>query len=106
MIARRIRIRQLNLLAAELSQATNLQVIDLDRTLSDIGALTLQTDYRLGGTLAVAAVARCIALTLLTAGLDAHASYEVQEAARAAISAQSPLGRRQFGPDPNCCAIN
>lgn len=85
--ARRVRIRQLNLFAVEMSQATGLQVIDLDRTLSQIGALSLQTDYRLAGVLAAEAASRSVAITLLAAGLDDYAPYEAQEAARTAIEA-------------------
>lgn len=96
--ARRIRIRRLNLLAADLSRETGLQVIDLDRALSDVGARALRTDFRLEGMLAGQAAARCIALTLLSAGLDEHAPYEAQEAARAAIEGLAEPWRDAEGP--------
>jgi hypothetical protein len=84
--SRLIRVRRLNLLAAELSRETSLFVIDLDRTLADIGAFKLQTDYRLDGKYASDAVAKAIALAVVSAGLDAHVSFDVQDAAKLAIS--------------------
>src|SRR5450631_4533314 len=42
-----IRIRRLDLLAAEISRASGTYVIDLDRLLADAGASRLQTDFRL-----------------------------------------------------------
>ncbi len=85
---RRVRIRRLNLLAVELSRETGLHVIDLDRALADIGARVLATDYRLGGDHAAEAAAGCIALTLLSVGLDQYAPYAAQAAARDAIAAR------------------
>jgi hypothetical protein len=87
---RRRRIRRLNLLAAEISRDTGVNVIDLDRSLADIGARPLATDYRLGGPYALEAAAKTIALTLLLCGLDDYASYEAQEDARAVIAAYRP----------------
>jgi hypothetical protein len=84
--SRLIRIRRLNLLAAEISRETGLFVIDLDRSLADIGALKLQTDYRLDGKYASDAVAKVIALAIVSAGLDAYVSFDVQDAAKLAIS--------------------
>lgn len=89
-VARRVRILRLNLLAAELSRETGLFVIDIDRSLADIGALPLQTDYRLTGPYAAAAAAKSIAMTLLSAGLDAFVAVELQEAARDLVSAYQP----------------
>lgn len=89
-MARRKRIGKLNLLAAELSRETGLFVIDIDRSLADIGALPLQTDYRLAGPYAAGAVAKSIATTLLSAGLDAFVTVELQEAARDLIAAYEP----------------
>ena len=83
---KRIRIRRLNLLAAELSRETGAYVIDLDRSLADIGASRLQTDYRLNGQYAAEAAAKFIALAVLSAGLDAHISFEIQDAARAIVA--------------------
>ncbi len=88
--ARLRHIRRLNLLAAEMSQELGLTVIDLDRALADIGARALATDHRLGGPYATEMAAKCIALALLVAGLDAYASFAAQDAARAAISAYQP----------------
>jgi hypothetical protein len=84
--ARRIRIRRLNLFAAELSREMGIYVIDLDRALADVGARALETDYRLAGHYAAEAAAKCIALTLLAVGLDAYASFEVQDAAKAIVA--------------------
>jgi hypothetical protein len=81
-----VRIRRLNLLAAEISRETGACVIDLDRSLADIGARKLHTDYRLEGQYACEAAAKFIALAVLSAGLDAHVSYEIQDAARAAVA--------------------
>jgi hypothetical protein len=84
--SRLIRVRRLNLLAAELSRETGLFVIDLDRTLAAIGGVNLQTDYRLGGTYAAEAAAKVIALAVVSAGLDDYVSFDVQDAAKLAIS--------------------
>jgi hypothetical protein len=84
--SRLVRIRRLNLLAAELSRETGLFVVDLDRSLADVGAVRLQTDYRLDGTYAADAAAKTMALAVVSAGLDAHVSFDVQDAAKLAIS--------------------
>ena len=68
--ALRLAIRRLDLLAVELSHATGLNIIDLDRTLAHIGGLKLRTDYRLTGAAGTEAAARAISATLLAAGLD------------------------------------
>ena len=68
--ALRLAIRRLDLLAVELSHATGLNIIDLDRALAHIGALELRTDYRLAGVAAAEAASRVISATLLAAGLD------------------------------------
>jgi hypothetical protein len=83
--SRLVRVRRLNLLAAELSRETGLFVIDIDRTLAAIGAVSLQTDYRLGGEFAPAAAAKVIALAVVSAGLDAYVSFDAQDAAKLAI---------------------
>jgi hypothetical protein len=84
--SRLVRLRRLNLLAAELSRETGLFVIDLDRSLADIGAFKLQTDYRLDGKYAADAAAKVIALAVVSAGLDAYVSFDVQDAAKLTIS--------------------
>jgi hypothetical protein len=84
--SRLTRIRRLDLLAAELSRETGLFVIDLDRSFADIGALKLQTDYRLGGQYASDAAAKFIALAIVSAGLDAYVSFDVQDAAKLTIN--------------------
>ena len=69
-IALRLAIRRLDLLAVNVSQATGVNVIDLDRALADIGARKLRTDYRLGGALAAEAAGEAIATALLAAGIE------------------------------------
>ena len=80
--SKRVRIRRLNLLAAEISRETGIYVIDLDRSLADLGARTLQTDYRLSGSYAAEVAAKFMALAVISAGLDAFVSFEVQDQAR------------------------
>ena len=89
--SRLIMIRRLNLLAAELSRETGFFVVDLDRSLADIGAAKIETDYRLQGAYAEAVVAREIALAVVSAGLDAFLPFEVQDAAKLSIG-QTELG--------------
>ncbi|MGO8910563.1 MAG: hypothetical protein ACLQDM_14760 [Bradyrhizobium sp.] len=84
--ARLVRIRRLDLLAAELSRETGLFIVDLDRSLADIGASKLHTDYRLAGECASEAAGKFIALAVLSAGLDAYLPFEVQDAARATVA--------------------
>jgi hypothetical protein len=81
-----VRVRRLNLLAAEISRETGACVIDIDRSLADIGASQLNTDYRLGGQYASDAAAKFIALAVLSAGLDNYVSFEIQDAARASVA--------------------
>ena len=84
--SRLVRVRRLNLLAAELSRETGLFVIDIDRTLAAIGARKLQTDYRLKGDYAADAAAKVMALAIVSAGLDGYVSFDAQDAAKLAIS--------------------
>jgi hypothetical protein len=88
--ALKIRIRRLNLLAAEISRETGANVIDLDRVLADVGARRLQTDYRLTGQATANMAGHFIALTLVSNGLDAIVPFEVQDAAREALAASQP----------------
>jgi hypothetical protein len=83
---RLVRIRRLNLLAAELSRESGLFVVDVDRSLADIGASKLHSDYRLDGQYASEAAGKYIALAVLSAGLDAFVPFEVQDAARASVA--------------------
>jgi hypothetical protein len=85
---RRIRVRRLNLLAAQLSHETGLFIIDLDRSFADIGASKLDTDYRLSGQYASEAAAKFVALAVLSAGLDDFVSFEIQDSAKAIIAAK------------------
>jgi hypothetical protein len=88
--ALRMRIRRLNLLAAEISRETGAYVIDIDRALADIGARRLQTDYRLAGNTAVDMASHFIAVTLVNNGLDERVPFEVQESARAIVISNKP----------------
>lgn len=76
------RIRRLNLLAVELSQATGAGVIDIDRTLAHFGAAPLRTDYTLAGKQGAEATGDVIAGALLGAGLDDLVDAETLEKAR------------------------
>jgi hypothetical protein len=91
------RIRRLNLLAAELSRATGAFVIDLDRCLSDIGAVKLQTDYKLTGSYAKTVFAREVASALVSTALDEYFPVEVQDAAKLSIG-QIDLGLPTLRP--------
>lgn len=86
----RHRIRQLNLLATEISREHGVFVIDLDRALADIGARRLETDYRLLGEAAVVAAKEVVATCIATNGLDALVSPEVQELTVAALASSRP----------------
>jgi hypothetical protein len=87
---RRIRIRRLNLLAADISRQSGAFVIDIDRRLADVGARRLGTDYRLHGATAADLAGNAIAREILVNGLDALASAEVQDRARAALARWQP----------------
>lgn len=86
----RARIRKLNLLAAELSRATGVFVIDVDRSLADVGARAYATDFRLGGPYATEAVAREIAVTLLGTGFDAAFPREARDLLKAMLAGWQP----------------
>jgi hypothetical protein len=83
---RRIRIRRLNLLAAEISREHGAFVIDIDRLLADVGARRLGTDYRLQGAAAADWAGNAIAMEIILNGLDALASVDVQDRARAVLA--------------------
>ena len=85
-----VRIRRLNLLAAEISRETGAFVIDLDRVLADIGARRLQTDYRLSGSAVAQTAGHAIALTLAENALDAFVPFEVQDAASGILASNQP----------------
>src|ERR1017187_1295307 len=88
---RRVRIRRLNLLAAELSRQTGALLIDIDRALADVGARVLGADYRLQGPLAAEAAARCIADALLASGFDQDIPFAALQSARAHLPTLNPL---------------
>jgi hypothetical protein len=92
---RMARLRRLNLLAARLSQQYGILVIDLDRTLSHVGALALRTDARLDGELGQRAAARTMLTALLNygvAGLADDAVLDVAIAAHEAEGVDAPGG--------------
>ena len=86
----RARIRKLNLLAAELSRETGIFIIDLDRSLADVGARAYATDFRLGGPYATEAVAREIAATFLGTGFDAALAREARDRLKAMMADWQP----------------
>jgi hypothetical protein len=83
---RRIRIRRLNLLAADISRQSGAFVIDIDRRLADLGARRLETDYRLEGAEAADLAGNAIATAIVVNGLDALASFDVQDRAQAVLA--------------------
>ena len=84
-LRRRIRIRRLNLLAAELSREYGAFVIDIDRELADVGARRLGTDYTLQGEAAGKLASDAIAMEIVVNGLDGFASVEMQDRAKALL---------------------
>lgn len=84
------RLRKLNLLATELSREYGALVIDIDRSLADIGARRLETDYCLGGRVAAEFASKTMALCIATNALDAFAPVKTQDAARAILDGYRP----------------
>jgi hypothetical protein len=82
------RLRQLNMLAAELSQRSGLLLIDLDRVLAHQGAAVLRTNARLDGEAGQIAAAEAIVTSLLGYGLAAFVEDETLDAAIAAHGAK------------------
>jgi hypothetical protein len=89
-LRRVIRIRRLNLLAAEISRQSGAFVIDIDRALADVGAQRLATDYRLQGAVAPNVAAKAVARDIIVNGLDAFASFDVQNGARSILARHQP----------------
>lgn len=85
-LRRRIRIRRLNLLAADISRQSGAFVIDIDRRLADVGARRLGTDYRLAGAAAANLAGNAIAMEIIANGLDAFASFDAQDRARGVLT--------------------
>lgn len=81
-LRRRIRIRRLNLLAADISRQSGAFVIDIDRRFADVGARQLGTDYRLEGAAAADMAGNAIAMEIILNGLGTLASFDVQDRAR------------------------
>jgi hypothetical protein len=84
-LSRRIRIRRLNLLAAELSREYGAFVADIDRQLADVGARRLETDYRLQGAAAADLAGDAVAVEIILNGLHGLVSVDVQDRAKAAL---------------------
>lgn len=85
-----IRIRRLNLLAADISRESGAFVIDLDRQLADIGAQRLGTNYRLEGTAAANLAGKAVAMEIVLNGLNSIAGFDVQDRARALLAQYRP----------------
>lgn len=79
------RIRRLNRMAADLSLAQGLGVIDIDRAFAHIGGDVLRTDLRLQGNVAAEVAGHTMAWSLLSFGLDDVIDPAIQESARAAL---------------------
>lgn len=90
-LKRRVRIRRLNTLAAELSREFGAFVVDIDRVLADVGAGRLGTDYRLNGAAAADLAGKAMATDIVVNGLDAFAGFEVQDAAKANLAAYQTI---------------
>lgn len=86
------RIRRLNLLAAELSHATGVGVIDIDRVFGLLGARELGSDYRMTGAVAAEVAGHAVVAGLLAAGLDPFVPPEIEERARASHGGIYSLG--------------
>jgi hypothetical protein len=77
------RIRRLDRLAVDLSQATGAWVADLDRVFAHFGARQLEADPRTGGAIAAEVAAWTIVSTAFATGLDDLLALDAQERARA-----------------------
>jgi hypothetical protein len=95
--SRRVRIRRLNFLAAELSRQTGAFVVDVDRVIADIGGRNLQADYRLDSPAAATVAGHAVALCIVANGLDAFVPFELQDKAREIIVQNTP--RPSLGQD-------
>jgi hypothetical protein len=75
------RIRLLNLLAAQLSHDTGINVVDIDAVFAHVGARQMQTDYRLAGPMGAEMAAYTMVVTILAVGLDNVVPPDIQERA-------------------------
>lgn len=87
---RRVRIRRLNLLAAEMSHRLGTFVVDVDRVIATIGGRHLGTDFRLGSPDAASVAGHALALCITGNALDAVMSFEAQDEARDTILRNAP----------------
>ncbi|HEY7297257.1 MAG TPA: hypothetical protein VH684_04905 [Xanthobacteraceae bacterium] len=101
------RIRRLNLMAAELSQATGANVIDIDSVLAFIGARPLATDYLLSGPVAAAVAGDAIVSALLAGVPDEdlphvfwQKAHEMHGGIRGIVQRHGRLGRPSISGVP------
>lgn len=72
-------------MAADLSLAYGLGVIDIDRAFAHVGGDILLTDWRLQGDLAAEVAGHTMAWSLLSFGLDDVIDPAIQESARVVL---------------------
>lgn len=77
-----MKIRELNLLAIDLSHRLGVYIADVDRVMSGIGARRLASDYRRRSAMGADAAAYAIAQCLLRGGLDAVSDPDLLERAQ------------------------
>lgn len=92
------RIRMLNLLVADLSQALDVGVIDIDCALAAFGARQLGTDHRLQGPSAATVAGHTIAAAILGANLDDLIDHALQDGALRALGGTGALAQVVFNP--------
>lgn len=76
------RIRRLNRMAIDLSCDHGIGVIDIDHAFSHLGARSLNTDWRMEGSVASLAAGHILARSLLSYGLDRMVDPAIQQKAR------------------------
>jgi len=94
----RERICRLNLMAARLSQATGVNIIDVDRSLAQIGARNLGTDWRLAGADAEQMTGHLTARMLLADCPEEIVSFDIQELAKESVARRLAMLRCSPGP--------
>ena len=87
------RIRRLNLIAIQLSHATGVNIIDVDRVLAYFGQRVFRCDYRLDNPRAADAVGHAVASAILSSGPDDIIEPVDQEKARQALGDIDSLPR-------------
>ena len=74
-------IRRLNRIAIALSRAAGVEIVDIDRVFAQVGARTLDSDYRMRGPGAAALAGHAIADALLRGDLGDRLDPTVQQSA-------------------------